>query len=517
MPKPNDIPVLSSWDDIPVLSSWDEKPSSSGPSLSTFMNVMKAGASMPSFLANQTVVKGADRAYHGAKEGVLNTQGRPAGRRWAQAAHEVIAGTGQATLPLAAPALITNPVGLGLGVAGGYLGGQGGEWLAKQANLDPEYVSLAGDAGSILGGAVATRPGVVDAVRSAPGRVAGVTADAASQVLGRTTGAGPKPLQQAFKNPTPELQDQMRNPDASALLDTLKAAAKNAADQRGDAYRADLERMQAKAARGQASAVIPADKAPILNALDKKLVEYRVGKTNDGGLDFSSSPIGKSGQADIQELNDLIRGWKDWTPLGLDSLKRRIGGIYSENGEARGMVSALRSDVKSTVGRMIPEYGKMTADYEKATQFLNNVKDLSLDSKNQGMAIRKITTLLNQNNDFREGVINALQQYSNSDLQGQVSGLALSRVGPRGIGGALDAAALLSLIANGSLSPTGIGAMAATSPRLMGEAAYALGRGGQMASRMGSRIPNAPIHPGTGAAVGNSTRQLMDILRNYQK
>lgn len=515
---PDNIPVVSSWDDTPVVSSWDETPKAGqGSSMATIMSGMKAALLMPSFLSQQTVVKGADRAWEGAKEGALNTQNRPAGRRVAQAAHEVIAGTGQALSPLALPALVTNPVGFGLGVAGGMLGGQAGEWAAQQSGMPQEYVSLAGDAGGILGGAVATRPQVVDAVRSIPGRVAGTTASATSQIVGRTTGAGPKPFERAFTNPTPELQSQMREPDAGAILDALKLAAQNAKDQRGSEYRTALQAMQDKAANGQASAVIPADKTPIISALEKQLDNFRVGKTDKGKLDFSVSPIGEAGQNDIKSVNSLIRNWRDWTPLGLDSLKRRLDDFYSENGQARAMVAALRSDVNAAINKAIPEYGKMTSDYAKATQFLNNVKDLSLDSKNQGTSIRKITTLLNQNNDFREGVINSLQQYSPQDLQGQVSGLALSRVGPRGIGGALDAAALLSLLAQGSLSPTAIGAMATTSPRIMGEAAYALGRAGQAASAAGSRIPKVPVHPAMGASIGNSSRQLMDILRNYQK
>jgi hypothetical protein len=143
----------------------------------------------------------------------------------------------------------------------------------------------------------------------------------------------------------------------------------------------------------------------------------------------------------------------------------------------------------------------MTGGYAQASQFLDDLKDLSLTSANPGTAIRKLSTALRQNNGYRQVLVDALNQYSGVDLKGHLAGLSLSNLAPRGISGPLTGAGLLSTIAAGIVTPKAALAAAIASPRLMGELMVAMGK---------ARPAISGIAPGAGAAaamVGNSTRQ----------
>ena len=89
--------------------------------------------------------------------------------------------------------------------------------------------------------------------------------------------------------------------------------------------------------------------------------------------------------------------------------------------------------------------------------------------KNPGTAVRKLTTLLNQNNSYRQILAEKLSQYTPKDLEGQLAGLNLSKWAPRGIMGPASGIGLVYGVATHALSPMMAVTMAMTSPRLMGE------------------------------------------------
>lgn len=452
---------------------------------------------------------GVEQAWKGAEE--LATPGQRV-----RGASDVIRGMGKASAPVfLAPAVLANPVGTALGIAGGMAAQKGTEVGLKAAGVPDEYADLASDVAGMAGGYAASRPAVVGAARALPGKVARGAGNLAAEVVGKTTGAGAKAFKRAGENPSPELFEQMRNPEVEDVVSHLKDAAQSAKTARGNEYAQQLQQI----AGGNHP---PINNAPIVQALDGQLQQFRVGRVppapanlnakqlaqwtaqngKPGELDFNASPIGDTAQADIAKIDGLVRNWKDWSPVGADALQRRIGDFYSQDGQARAFVTAVRNDVSGTIKAQVPGYADMTSGYAKASQFLDKLRDLSLDSKNPGTAARKITTLMNQNNDYREGLVAALEPFSNRDLGGEIAGLALSKIAPRGIAGPATGSGLLYMISTGALSPKAAVAMAASSPRLMGELAVAMGKAAPLLSKAGAAIPNTPVSPGMGAAMG---------------
>ena len=141
----------------------------------------------------------------------------------------------------------------------------------------------------------------------------------------------------------------------------------------------------------------------------------------------------------VTEIVDTIKNWGlqkgDRTATGLDLLKRRLDDFYSPSGQARALVSSMRNTVKDILTKNVPGYYKMTSDYAKSTDIIKEVeKALSLgDRASADTAIRKLTSVLRENNDFRRSLVEKLQTTSGTDLKGMIAGAALSQITPRGL------------------------------------------------------------------------------------
>jgi hypothetical protein len=183
----------------------------------------------------------------------------------------------------------------------------------------------------------------------------------------------------------------------------------------------------------------------------------------------------------------------------VDILKRRIDDVYSPSNNARAFVQRLKNQTRNVLNQ-VPGYQQMTADYARASDFLDNLKDLSLNATNDGTAIRKFGNLMNKNNAFRRDLVNQLSRNAGRDLMGEIAGSSLSNWIPTS-GASRPIDAVLGLLGLGHFAPLGpvIGGMATTSPRLMGEAVNLAGRAAplaRMTPRAAGAIPRAIyVHP----------------------
>lgn len=350
-----------------------------------------------------------------------------------------------------------------------------GTVAGAQSGGDPEAMKTAaltaGGASAVLGGA--------GAVLSSP-----TTKKVATEALGLTTGAGGESVRTALDNPTPELLSAMRGgTNELDILNSFKDALQNVKNQRGAAYRAALSQIPQT----------PQNIAPIRQEMLAALKDHGIAVTRQG-LDFSRSTIPDAGAQ--KEVNGIVQDIMNWgskpgdnTPLGLDTLKRRIDDFWSPSSNARAFVQRLKDTTRSVLNQ-VPGYQDMTKDYAEASKFITQVdSELSLNAKNPGTAIRKLTYALKQNNNYRQILTDALSQYTATDLKGELAGYALSKATPRGLMGPATGAGILGAIATGHLTPAAAVAMATSSPRLMGELMVAIAR-------------NKPGLKAAGAAVG---------------
>ncbi len=400
--------------------------------------------------------------------------------------------------------LYQDPVGAALD-ASAVLGGgsaalRGAAGVADAANAGRLAGALRTGAGAAGRVAVETNP-IVQGGRAAIG--AGKLAARAGstvipEVLGKTTGVGSSTIKQALANPSPDLVNAMRGGLSDTdMVEHFRDALQNVKDARSADYQQRL---------AQIPQTVQLDITPVRDALNRGLANHNVRVLPNGDLDFSRSTLrDPASQAIVQGMHEDLSGWGsqpgDLTPRGVDILKRRVDDVYAPTNNARSIVQSVKATTRDVLNQGVPGYPEMTGGYADASKFLDQLKDLSLESSNPGTAVRKLTTLLNQNNGYRQALIDHLSQFTPADLQGELAGQALSKWAPRGIMGPASGIGLIYGVASHAISPVSALATAATSPRLMGELMVALSK----------LRPSGPVLPSAASVspnVGTASRVL---------
>lgn len=297
-----------------------------------------------------------------------------------------------------------------------------------------------------------------------------------SQALGVTTGVGKMPIQEAYKagqiglKGTPLSETMRGKVEPNAVVDTAFTALNEIKEMRQNQYIKDLESLPKK---------IEIDIKPIKDVLSSQLKNYRIKVLKNGELDFSNSPLRNTPEAisDIKTIYEDVRNWKDNTPVGVDSLKRGIDLLYSPTGKARGFVEVVKNSVKNTLVKQVPQYQKLTSNYAKMSDFLNELKrGLSLGGKaGTDTVLRKIISTVRDDNAFRYQLISKLEELGKQELTQQAAGTMLNQLVAKGlIGRGTEVGAATAVIA-GLFSPKVLFGLLATSPRIVGEFVNALG------------------------------------------
>lgn len=343
-----------------------------------------------------------------------------------------------------------------------------------------------GTAGTV--GLVSSAVPVVGKVLSSAGKLVG---RGVGELAGKTTGAGYGAIKQAFRDSSPEFVKALRG-DVEAttanILTQSRDALHSIADTMRTEYRSSLAKLK--------TVTKEADITDIRNKIPELLEGYGVKIKKGGAVDFSRSSI--ADKAEQNRLKELLDGFNDWgtregdlTPVGLDILKKRLDDFYSPSSQVRAFVTSLRNSVKKKIESVAPEYEKMTKNYAETISTIKEIeKGLSLkDGASSDTAIRKLTSVLRQNNEFRQHLVQRLEQETGKNLTGQIAGAALSPLAPRGIAGALvGSVAAIPLLTFKTL----IG-LPLASPRLVGELARVLGITIRGASPLGQLSGRATV------------------------
>jgi hypothetical protein len=340
--------------------------------------------------------------------------------------------------------------------------------------------------------------GDTDAARNAAVMAFGVTSALPligavySHATGATTGAGEYVVKRALQNPTPELQAAMRGEisEAEILANTRQAVA-NVAQKRSADYIARL---------GKIDPTIRVDLTPARRATNDLLSQFRVRRifnpqTQKVELDFTNSHLWSdpAAQQQVRTLWDKMMSPMAQDPRSVDALKRGVDAMYSEGGQARAIVQGVKDRLRDSLNKSVPGYQEMTREYAEASDFLDNLTELSTGAKNDGTAIRKLAGALKQNNNYRKDLLEALDAYTGKDLVGQVAGSRLSSWNARGITAAFGVGAgvhhflqdPMHLISGGTLA-----VLFGMSPRAVGEAAVKAGAASRLTKAAAASLPS---------------------------
>lgn len=343
-------------------------------------------------------------------------------------------------------------------------------------------------AGAVIGGAM---PGAVKAAGLAGKAIKGT----AKHVLGATTGAGSEAVAEAFragKIGLTEFLDNMRGKVSfEDVVDEAKAGLSQMRADRQAAYRSGMVDIKAD------KSIIPF--APIQKAMDDVA---NIGRFKDVTI--------KSKAADtVDELKQIVEQWKGLdpaeyhTPEGMDALKQAIGDVRDSvqfGTPARRVADQLYNAVKNEITAQAPTYSKVMKEYAESSVAMKEVeRALSLGEKaSKDTAVRKLQSLLRNNAQTNYGnrldLAKQLEQKGGVQLMPSIAGQAMNSWTPRGMVGAIEKAGIAGAggaAVAGYLTPAALAVAPLTSPRLIGEGAYLLGRGVGGAQRVAQSGGNA--------------------------
>ena len=311
------------------------------------------------------------------------------------------------------------------------------------------------------------------------GKAVDVTGGLTKQALGLTTGVGSEAIGQAYQAgktggeaATSFKENLMGRVEPTAVLDAAKENVAELGRQRQAAYRSNMEN-------------IKGDKSMLnFDGIDKAL------KDAQSKVAFKGEIVNESAAQKLGEVQAKIDRWKSLdpaeyhTPEGLDKLKQSIGetleSIPFESTQQRMVVGDVYNAVKGEIVKQAPTYAKTMKAYSEATDQIKEIeKALSLGKKaSVDTAMRKLQSLMRNNVQTNYGqrlnLAKQLEQAGGQQLMPALAGQALSEITPRGLQRATSVPTSLGAFSVGGL-PAAVAYGVASSPKLMGGAAYGAG------------------------------------------
>jgi muramidase (phage lysozyme) len=414
----------------------------------------------------------------------------------------------------------------------------GGEYAKRYGSLEgfkqavaTDPVSVMGDISILLtgGGTAATKvPGLAKTgqVVSQVGRtidpfnvaVKSVTkplqlAEAlATPALGSATGAGSEAIREAAKagiaggSKAQAFLDQMRG---NAPIENVVSTARDAI---AELYRNRSNDYLAGMSKAQSSNAI----------LDFAPIDQAIAKAESIGS-FNGIPIRENAASALADIKKKVEQFRSGDPAifrtveGFDKLKQAISDIQQSQPygtPARKVADELYNAVKNEIVKQAPDYAKVMGDYETASALLKDIQGtLSLNKNaNVDTSIRKLQSIMRNNANTNYGRrVDLAKELEATGVPGadtlfpQLAGQMLNSVMPRGIqGGVLPLGAGAMGVAGGfnpaTIAAIGAGALA-SSPRIVGEAAFKAGQAAKYPKQIADALKNytgkSPIDPYT--------------------
>jgi len=377
--------------------------------------------------------------------------------------------------------IATDPVGVAGDLSTLLAGGAG---LARGAGAiaGPGRIgsAMSGVADKLSTASNVTNP--INAMVKAPAKAYELASALTKQGLSLKTGVGTEPITQAVKagregNAT--FVENMRGqvPITQVLDDAKTNLAQMNLDKQKD-YRSGMVNIKSD------KSVL--DFAGIDKAIkDAENLAYFKGKIKD-----------KTAASVLSDIKAKVSDWKKsdpaefHTPEGMDNLKQSLwedfGKLGMEEKTAFSAGKQVYDAVKNQISTQAPEYSKVMKNYTEATDQIKEIeRALSLGNKaSADTAMRKLQSLMRNNVNTNYGqrleLAKQLEAMGGNEIMPALAGQAMNEFTPRGLQRATAGPeAFLAYSAGGPLLAAAD--LAASSPRLVGEAAY---KYGQMANAL---------------------------------
>jgi len=383
---------------------------------------------------------------------------------------------------------------LGKSVAGAISGGSGGAvygFGTTNGNINDRLKGALRGAeyGAAIGGALPPAWQVTkDTVKGAGKLLA--------ELVGKTSGAGAKSVERAYDagiRNSQVFKDAMRgNSSVYDVVDDVDNAVKTLERNASAKYKSMLP---------ENSATLKLSDTQFENAL--KTATDSISGVTAGVDDTAANAINK-----VHKLAQNIKANGGLTFDNALEAKKAIDGIIeplSRAGEKNAvrLLTPIKNALNETMEKAIPEYGGARAAFRADTRLIDSIKS-ALTSKDPTTELRKLQGITRQSVAAAQGgkqeLGKLLDKISNGRILDAVAGGQVVEKMPRD---ALRLAGVGAIGAGAVAHPTTLLALPATSPRLVGETAYALGQVAGLAGNklqpvinaLGKHANKVPVYP----------------------
>lgn len=339
--------------------------------------------------------------------------------------------------------------------------------------------------------------------------------------LGISTGAGGDVIKSAFqagKTGSKEFTEALRGKTSKYNIVTAAREGLNSLkDSRASEYVSKLKKVK--------NSTKKLDTTPIIYEFKNKLSDYGIKIGVGNKLNFKNSVIGDSSEAKrIQSVLEEAIKWKDKTPAGLDTLKRRLGDFYTPSGQGRALTTSLEKGVADLLKKKVPGYEEMVKGYQSTSELIKEIEStLSLGPKvNADTVIRKLIGAMKSDTGVKQSLIKTIDDLTKVDLEGAITGASLSGVVPSGlIGRSIFAGAggvgLAGIAGIGSFNPALLSGLVFSSPRVVGEFLRILGLSSNKVEKITSLIEKTKLTSPEIRMAGGEVGQIKGINQQKKK
>ena len=309
--------------------------------------------------------------------------------------------------------------------------------------------------------------------------VAKATGEVGANILGVTTAAGAEAIKEAARagkaggaKGKAFVENMRGEGDIDAVVTQAREAVTNMRADASEAYRSGM-----------------VDVTKDKTVLDFQPIYQRLDKLRDRAY-FGDTVKNPSAAAVHEKTRAIVDEWaaKDpaiyHTPEGMDALKQRLNDVSNEfatdnNRVASSIANGVYGEVRDVIGKQVPGYYKVMKDYQTAAEKLSDI-ERSLSLKKGApvdSSLRKLQSILRNNANTNYGrrveLGRTLEDAGADTLFPSLAGQQMSSATPRGLATVTAGGSLAAAIPTSGAS---LVALPLSSPRLVGEAAYAGGR-----------------------------------------
>ena len=351
--------------------------------------------------------------------------------------------------------------------------------------------------------------------------VAPVVGSTAQAISGTLTGTGTEPLKQAFRageaggTKSDLFTSNLRGTaNPTDIVDTARQALTDMRMRASENYKLNMAEVSKDAT--------VLDLSDTFNAIQNSFNKFAA---------FKGQIKNESVAAALKAVQAKVDDWAKLdpaefhTPEGLDQLKQSVGeilmGLPAENRTAYAAVKNVYDEIKKSVAKQAPDYAKAMDDYSKSSDLLFEMeRALSLgNNKSADSALRKLSSIMRNNVNTNYGerlrLGSMLDEASGGTLFPMIAGQQMSSWAPRGLQSATTTLGSYQAY-NLAGAPAAVTTALASSPRIAGEVAHAMGQASGAVQRAGGSKIAEMTAPYRQPGVYNALYQL-GLLGNVEE